>query len=513
MKKLVFLCLSLFIISFASAQTGYFNVLDYGAKPDGQTLCTNTIQKAIDECAAAGGGKVIIPAGRYLTRPLFLKSNIHVEILAGATLLADTTISAYPPFQGRWEGIERKVYASLFTGSKLENVSITGRGTLDGQGQVWWKAHYKNREMRKKAGIKGRAPANPPGSPLKWSRPRVINLYDCRNVLIRDLTIINSPSWTIHPVYCENVTIENITIHQPYESPNTDGINPESCKNVRIFNCFVDCGDDCITIKSGYNEDGRRVNKPCENIVISSCTLKHGRSAIGIGSETSGGVWNVAISNCVFKDTYRGLRIKTARGRGNVVKNIRATNIVMENVGTGISLDMFYGNKDDSPRPVDVTTPHFKNIRYSHITGTNIKKAGEILGLPEALMKGVVLEDVYLQAETGMDVKFVQDFSLRNVEINVDKGSALAITKSTDVKLDNVTSSMPLSKNPVIQFENVKNVIIRDCEAANGTDVFFHVEGKQSRDFYLIDNLFARAKQPYSFSGSATKSLIMRPND
>ena len=157
----------------------------------------------------------------------------------------------------------------------------------------------------------------------------MINLYRCNNVLIRDLTILDSPSWTIHPVYCENVTVDNITIIQPYESPNTDGINPESCKDVRIFNCFVDCGDDCITIKSGYNEDGRRVNKPCENIAITNCTFAHGRSSIGIGSETSGGVRNVVISNCVFKDTYRGLRIKSARGRGNVVENIRASNIVL----------------------------------------------------------------------------------------------------------------------------------------------------------------------------------------
>lgn len=513
MKKIVVTFIIVFSAILAGAQTGYFNVIDYGAKPDGQTLCTQAIQKTIDACAAAGGGKVIIPAGQYLTRPLFLKSNVHVEILAGATLLADTTISEYPPFQGRWEGIERKVYASLFTGSKLENVSITGRGTLDGQGEVWWKAHFKTREMRRKAGIKGREPANPPGSPLKWSRPRVINLYDCRNVLIRDLTIIDSPSWTIHPVYCENVTIENITIHQPYESPNTDGINPESCKNVRIFNCFVDCGDDCITIKSGYNEDGRRVNKPCENIVIANCTFKHGRSAIGIGSETSGGVWNVAISNCVFKDTYRGLRIKTARGRGNVVKNIRATNIVMENVGTGISLDMFYGKKNKSPRPVDETTPHFKNIRYSHITGTNIKKAGEIYGLPEAPMEDVVLEDVYLQAETGMEIKFVQGIDLRHVEINTDKGSALTFATVADVELDHVTSSIPLAKNPVVQFENVKNVVIRNCEAADGTDVFLLLKGRDNDEFYLFDNLLSRARMPYRFVEGATKSLIIRSNE
>jgi len=501
-----------FVANFKSAspQPFFYNVQDYGAVSNGKTLCTEAIQKAVDTCAKSGGGKVIIPPGKYLTRPIFLKSNVHIDVMAGAILLADTTIKAYPSFQGRWEGIERKVYASLFTGNKLVNVSITGRGTLDGQGETWWRAHFKNREMRQRAGIKSREADNPPGSPLKWSRPRMINLYDCKNVLIRDLTILDSPSWTIHPVYCENVTVENITIIQPYESPNTDGINPESCKNVRIFNCFVDCGDDCITIKSGYNEDGRRVNRPCENIVISNCTFAHGRSAIGIGSETSGGVWNVAISNCVFKNTYRGLRIKSKRGRGNVVKNIRATNIVMENVGTGISLDMFYGrNDDETPQPVDETTPFFKNIRYSHITGTSIKKAGEILGLPEAPMEGVTLEDVYLQAETGIEVKFTKDVVFRNVEINAEKGSALKISNSSEIELDNVTTREPVKGKAVVVLDKVKDVVVRDCSAKEGTTHFLELRGAESQDIVLINNRLEKAKKAIKISYGASLDAIM----
>lgn len=485
MKKSILLFFLIVSIS-VYANTGIFNVLDFGAVNDGETLTTASIQKAIDACAESGG-KVIFPPGKYLTRPLFLKSNVHVEILAGAVVLADTTISAYPPFQGRWEGIERKVYASLFTGAHLKNVSITGRGLLDGQGQVWWKAHYENKKMRKAAGLTEREQPNPPGSPLKWPRPRMINVYECTDVLLRDLTIIDSPSWTIHPVYCENVTIENITIRQPYESPNTDGINPESCKNVRIFNCFVDCGDDCITIKSGYNEDGRRVNKPCENIVISNCTFYHGRSAVGIGSETSGGVRNVAVSNCVFQNTYRGLRIKTARGRGNVVENIRASNIVMDNVGTGISLDMFYGSKDEKLRPVDETTPHFRNIRYSHITGTNIKKAGEILGLPEAPMTGVTLTDVNLHAETGVLVKFAQDIDFHDMKVNVEKGPALQFYKCSDVELDNATTTQPNSA-PVITLEKVRDAVIRDCPATEGTEFFLQIAGTENENIELINN-------------------------
>lgn len=191
-----------------------------------------------------------------------------MEISSGATLLGSENIEDSPSINGRWEGIERKVYASLFTGNNLENVSITGRGVLDGQGEVWWKAHQVTSSLREQYNIKGRGPENHENTKLKWQRPRMINL--CKNVLIRNITILNSISWTAHPVYCNNVTIENILIVQSYESPNTDGIDPESSQNVRILGCYVDYGNDCIAIKSGYNEEGRRVNIPPENIVIAS---------------------------------------------------------------------------------------------------------------------------------------------------------------------------------------------------------------------------------------------------
>ncbi len=508
MKKLAVLWLSLLSLAM-SPRSGYFNVLDYGARPDGRTLCTKAIQKAIDACAAAGGGKVIIPAGRYLSRPLFLKNHVHVEVLAGATLLADTTISAYPSCPGRWEGIERRVYASLFTGFHLKDVSITGRGTLDGQGKTWWRAFLATRLLRKKAGIRKREAANPPGSPLKWPRPRVINLYSCQNVLIRDLTIVNSPSWTIHPVYCEDVTVENVRIRNPYDSPNTDGIDPESCRDVHIVNCFLDCGDDCIAIKSGYNEDGRRVNKPCENIVIANCTFRHGHSAVGIGSETSGGVWNVAVNNCVLKGTDRGLRVKTARGRGNVVKNIRASNLVMENVGTAISLNMFYGSRDETPHPVDETTPHARNIRISHITATDIQNAGEIKGLPEAPMSGVALEDMNVQAKTGMTIAFVRGVELRHVQVDVTEGPAFDVKKSTNLTFEGVTSTSPPAETPVIVFEDARNVLVRACRAYPGTDAFFLLKGKGNADFYLLNNLFGQAKRPYRFSQGASQTTIV----
>lgn len=477
-KMFSILFMMLVINSICLAQI--YKVKEFGAVANGKTINTNAIQKAIDGCEKSGGGKVIFPAGEYLTGPLFLKSNVHIEIMAGAIIYAIDDINSYPVIDGLWEGIPRKVYASLFTGHNLINISITGRGVIDGQGQKWWELEWITRDMRKKAGIVEREPENPSGSPLKYPRPRIINLYNCKNILIRDVTILNSPSWTVHPVYCENITIDNISIIQPYESPNTDGINPESCKNVRISNCFVDCGDDCVTIKSGYNEIGRKINIPCENIVITNCTFAHGRSAVGIGSETSGGVKNVLISNCVFQNTYRGLRIKTGRGRGNTVENIRATNIIMDNVGIGISIDMYYDNKDESNKTVDETTPFFKNIRYSHISGINIKKAGEIFGLPEAPVEGLTFDDVILSAETGMEVKFVKDLSFREVEINVQEGPALTLRDSDGLHIRNFCSKNYNTEVPAIVVENVKEAIFNSEKFTGKPEEFLQKKGNNN---------------------------------
>ena len=258
--------------------------------------CTAGIQAAINACAAAGGGKVFVPPGKYLTGPIFLKSNLEFEVLAGATLLGSTNFADYPTIPGWWEGLERTVYASMITGIDLENVAITGQGTLDGQGAVWLDAWDKTEQLRKKLGLIGREPENPPGSPLPWPRPRVINLYRSHKVLIRGLAFHDSPSWTVHPVLCEDVYIEGLTIVNPPHSWNTDGIDPESCRNVRISGCYISTGDDCIMLKSGYKQIPEKPFLPTENIAVTNCTFNAGGCGVGIGSETAGGVRKVAIS-------------------------------------------------------------------------------------------------------------------------------------------------------------------------------------------------------------------------
>ncbi|MEM6524278.1 MAG: glycoside hydrolase family 28 protein [Bacteroidota bacterium] len=453
-------------------QNGIYSVRSYGAIGDAKTLATESIQRAIDECAKNGGGKVIVPPGDYLTGPLFLKSDITFEVFPGATLIFDDNIEANPIIDGRWEGIERKVYASLFTGHDLRNITITGRGTIEGQGKKWWEASEETKKIRKKNGIREREPDNPPGSPLKVPRPRLINLYNCTNVLISELTFLNSPAWTIHPVYCQNVNVDKITIIQPYESPNTDGINPESCKNVRITNCFVDVGDDCITLKSGYNEDGRRVGIACEDVVISNCTFAHGRSAIGIGSEMSGDVRNVTVSNCVFNGTLRGIRIKSGRGRGGVVENIRANNIIMSNIRDAISIDMYYGKKDTGRYEVTVETPFFRNIHLDNITAINVTNAGNVFGLPEAPVENFSITNSNFESMNGFDIQYVDEFNIRDLKIKNQKSEPLKMLFSTNVDIDNFNAASPSLEIPSIVLNNCNDVLVHSCQVPGDLKTF-----------------------------------------
>ena len=350
---------------------------------------TRAIQQAIDAAAANGGGTVRIAPGRHLTGALVLRSDVTLELDAGAVLAGSEDPTDYPLIETRWEGRHQLTHAPLIGGTGLRNVAITGRGTIDGQGVGWWTRHREN--------------ANP------HPRPRLVSIADSANVLIEGITAVNSPSWTIHPVNCENVTVDKVTIRNPADSPNTDGINPDSCRYVRISNCHIDVGDDCVTIKSGKETESADRRTPCENITITNCTMANGHGGVVIGSETSGDVRNVVISNCVFVGTDRGIRIKTRRGRGGVVEDVRASNIVMREVLVPFTMNLFYNAlakgdpiiADRRPRPVDAGTPRLRRIQFSQITAGDAHYAAAFLyGLPEMPIEDVTFRDVSIVMST-----------------------------------------------------------------------------------------------------------------
>ena len=500
-----------------------YNIKDFGAVGDGKTLNTASIQDAVDYCAKAGGGMVYVPPGEFVTGPIFLRSNINFHISEGATLLGDTNKSRYPGIQGRWEGIERKTYASILTGHNLENISITGRGTIDARGRVWWDAFMKTRRIREKHGIKEREPDNPPEAPLKWPRPRVINLFNCKDVLIRDINIENSPSWTVHPVYCTNVTVDNVTVINPDDSPNTDGINFDSSKDSKIVNCYIDVGDDCITLKSGYNKDGRRVGIPCENIVIANCIMVHGHGGVVIGSEMSGDVRNVAISNCVFDETGRGLRFKTVRGRGGVVENIRASNIVMGSIGTAFTFSMFYQDwrgaltldgfyHGDKVKTHSVTeeTPVFRNIHFSDISVSDANVVAEIRGLPEMPVQNISFSNInIISSDEGMMIENANRMLLDNVIVNAKYSPALIARDVEDIEIERFTDPVPNADVPVIQFEDVNNAVIQSCTASEGTGTFLEMVKGTTKDIFVNNNRLSKAKKEKKTVGKLISYILV----
>ncbi|MGC9395057.1 MAG: glycoside hydrolase family 28 protein [Anaerolineae bacterium] len=493
-----------------------YNVLDFGATGDGETLDTAALQAAIEACSQAGGGTVHVPAGQYVTGSLFLKSHVTLYLDAGATLLGSQNTADYPTVENRWEGVSRKTHAPLIGGDDLTHIAVVGRGTVDGRGAFWWKLH------------RDRA--------LDYPRPRLISFSRCTNVVIEGITCTNSPSWTLHPYACNNVTVDKVTIANPADSPNTDGVNPESCTNVHVSNCHIDVGDDCVTIKAGTEEEGRDRLLPCENITITNCTMVHGHGGVVIGSEMSGDVRNVTITNCVFVGTDRGIRLKSRRERGGVVEDIRVTNIVMKDVMCPFIMNLYYGCgawgtdkiADRSPWPVNEGTPRFRRVHFSNITARDVRYAAAFLyGLPEMPVEEITFSNVdismALDAEPGVPAMApnlepmrragfwatnVRGLRFHNVTVADQLGPALMLADAADIEINGFTTPTPPPDAPVIQMRDVDGAFVHGCKATAETGVFLHIEGAQTRDIVLGGNHFKRATQPIDRTDEVPASAV-----
>ena len=446
---LSFLLLSAFAIE-AATSTALFNVRSYGTAGDGRHLETAAINKAIAACAKAGGGTVYLPPGKYLTGTIVLKSHVILDLDAGATILGSENPDDYPTCQNPWGG-DRAEISSLIYAEDAENITITGRGTINGQGQVWWKRQWL------KTPKKGMPEAKTPEDfaeikKISRGRPQLIRLVRCNDVVIEHLNLTNSPSWNVHPLFCEFVRVDGLTISTPVPSPNTDGINPESCRNVQIINCRIDTGDDCVTLKSGIDETGRRMGRPDENIMIANCVMKKGHGGVTIGSEMSGGVHNVTVANCVFQGTDIGIRVKAQRGRGNVVEGLTVANIVMQDVPHPFTITTFY-HGDDEPGdvyPVDEGTPRFRNFLFSNITARGAKDAGSITGLRELPIEDISFSNVHIQAAKGFTCTNAREISFLDVVINTDEGPALTLRNATDIDSSRLRTQTPHQDVPLV---------------------------------------------------------------
>ncbi|RYF85847.1 MAG: glycoside hydrolase family 28 protein, partial [Chitinophagaceae bacterium] len=363
-------------------------------------------------------------------------------------------------------GVDIMSFSPLFYAYKVENIAIIGRGKINGHGKKWWeyvlsfpKDQPRNKWQLMFDSLNKNILLPDDAGQIKrgFLRPPFIQPMYSKNILIDGITITNSPFWTVNPEFCENITINAVTIDNP-PSPNTDGINAESCRYVHVSNCHISVGDDCITIKSGKDLPGRTKNIPAENYTITNCTMLNGHGGVVIGSEMSGGVKKIVITNCVFDGTDRGIRIKTTRGRGGVVEDIRVDNIVMKNIKQqAIVLDMQYTRAP--AEPVSERTPQFRNIRLSNITAYT-KQAMYINGLDEMAVQEISLNDVVFEAETGITIRNAKDIELKNVRVNTKTGSALTIEKSQRVDIDGFNTAKPLTTAPVIKLTNVKDLLL-----------------------------------------------------
>ncbi|MCB9770077.1 MAG: glycoside hydrolase family 28 protein [Candidatus Omnitrophica bacterium] len=412
------------------------DIRDCGAVGDGLTLNTQAFARAINGCAEAGGGKVLVPPGIWLTGAIHLRSHVNLHIQEGAEIRFSTDPDDYlPPVFVRWAGFECYNYSPLIYARDCQNIAITGDGCLNGQGPYWWDwAELQDRVagelyalVLKETPVENRVFGNPE-EPL---RPQFIQPIDCDNVLIEGISILAGPFWTVHAVYCEDFIARGVKVIT--DGPNNDGINLDSCKNALVEDCFLWTGDDCVAIKSGLNEDGWRVGRPCENVIVRHCRMERGHGGVVIGSEMSGGVRNIYVHDCEFSGTEIGIRLKSTRGRGGVVENVWCRNLRMGHIeqdAIRIRTDYkaWFGSETGAP-------PFFRNINMERISCDRAKSAVRILGLPERFIEGVTLKNLSIRSEEGVSVRNAEGIRLEDSSIRPQSGPVVQLESVTDAEI------------------------------------------------------------------------------
>jgi len=463
-----------------------FNIVRYGAKADGLMVNTKAINQAIELCNAAGGGTVFVPKGLWVTGPIVLKNNVNLHLEKGALLQFSKNYDDYPIVLTTWEGQDSYRCQAPIWGVDLENIAITGEGVLDGGGDVW-RAIKKEKQtagqwasLIKSGGVTDEKQNNwyPSEKSLKGNlipnagrilngvkptpeelasykdflRPNMLSLTRCKNIIIEGVTFQNSPAWTMHPLLCEHISVKNVTVKNYWYAQNSDAIDLESCRNGVLEGCTFDTGDDGITIKSGRDEQGRKRGIPTENFIIKDCIVYHAHGGFVIGSEMSGGVRNMFISDCTFMGSDVGLRFKTARGRGGVVENIYVNNINMTEIpGEAILFDMYYAAKDPvradgkenelptiKAEPLNDGTPQFKEFYIKNIVCKGAETAILIRGLPEMAIKNINIENAIIESNKGLVCIEAENISLKNVTLLTNDKTVMQIQNSKKIVLDNI---------------------------------------------------------------------------
>ena len=448
------------------------DIRDFGAKADGETLNTEAINNAIKAVSEKGGGKVVIPEGLWLTGPVVLQNNVNLHVEKNVLVLFSGDADLYPLVRTSFEGLDMLRCQSPVSAMNAENIAITGYGVLDGSGDSWrpvkrnkmtdgqWKSllksggvvdesgkvWYPNEGALKASILTGskekREISDSEWEGMKrWLRPVLLSIVKSKRVLLEGVTFRNSPSWCLHPLSCEDLTLNGVKVFNPWYSQNGDALDVESCKNVVVTNSLFDAGDDAICIKSGKDADGRRRGEPCENVLVKNNTVLHGHGGFVVGSEMSGGVRNVYVADCTFIGTDVGLRFKSTRGRGGVVENVYVDNINMINIpGDALIADLYYAVKDAPGAPVPAVTeetPSFKNIHISNISCKGAGRAMFLNGLPEMPIENFSVRNMRItDAQKGAFINKVAGVTLENIEIETADNTYLQVENTTNITID-----------------------------------------------------------------------------
>lgn len=453
-------------VALPSIPANEVNIRDFGAKGDGSALCTDAFAKAMSHLAAKGGGRLVVPAGIWLTGPIQFESCTELHVERGALVLFTTDYDAYPDVQTMYEGHRSNRKMSPLWAVDKHDIAITGPGAFNGQGEAWrpskkgkftanqWKELTAGQGIEMKdvwyPDAKADAEAGKPGAPdmrRVTKRPVMLEFTRCSRVLLKDATFSNSANWNIHPLMCEDVSLIGVTIRNPWYAQNGDGLDLESCNRAQILNSAFDVGDDAICIKSGKNAEGRAWKRPCQNVYIEGCTVLHGHGGFVIGSEMSSGVRNIYVNNCVFNGTDTGLRMKSTRGRGGVVENIYINNINMVSIaGDAFTFDLYYGNKpavgkadkdtsaSDPVPAVTEETPCFRNIHVSNVVCQGAKRAIYFNGLPEMPLDNLTMKNSLFACDRGAEMHYARNITFENVTIQPKTGERITKTDVVNFK-------------------------------------------------------------------------------
>ncbi|MBW8687593.1 glycosyl hydrolase family 28 protein [Chitinophaga rhizophila] len=455
------------------------SIVSFGAKPDGVTLNSKSINEAISKANSNGGGVVMVPPGLWLTGPIVLKSNVNLHLAANAVLQFTTDFDQYPLIETNYEGLRAMRCQPPVSATNAENIAITGKGILDGGGDAWrivkkdkltesqWRkllasggiegedkrTWYPTAKSQKGSHTKLAGVISPEKTAADYNdikdflRPNMLVLTACKYVLLEGVTFQNSPAWCLHPLLTEHITLRDVYAKNPWYAQNGDGIDLESCRYARIEGCTFDVGDDGICIKSGRDEQGRKRGVPTEDVIVDNCTVYHAHGGFVVGSEMSGGARNLFVSNCSFLGTDIGLRFKTTRGRGGIVEKIYVNNINMKNIpAEAILFDMYYmakdpvvlaGEKREAPKvelhPVTEATPQFRDFHISNVVCHGAEKAIFIRGLPEMPISDIFLKDITIKAKKAGDCIVGNNISMTNVKLITEDDGKLNVQDSKQV--------------------------------------------------------------------------------